>query len=159
MKGATLIAMSPDVWLGNRDDALNKKFLMKNNITCVVNCTRDLLFRENAGVTQQYRLALDDHPDDIDIMTKRLPGIVNKIGTARRNGQNILIHCRQGAQRSCAVTASYLLTEAYNSGLTQLTVQDMIDFVKDLRSEAFRPKVNFKASLLKYQRWLQNKLK
>lgn len=154
-----VIMKSPDLWIGNRDDSLNREWLESKKITCVVNCTPDLIFRPNAGVKLQHRVSVYDAEEDIPKMTRHLPDIVKKITEARRAGHNILVHCRAGQQRSAAVVAAYIMSQTLENGVCWVKPDDAIDFVKKRRSVAFRPKANFRKSLMEYSKSLESKRK
>lgn len=150
-----LILRNPNLWIGDRDDSIDRKWLQDKKITCVFNCTPDLIFRQEAGVTEQYRLSLHDDKDDIPKMTKRLPATVKKLVAARQKGHNILVHCRAGQQRSACLVAGYLLYMTTIQGKCWITTQDAVNFIKARRKEAFLPQVNFRKSLMAYQRMLK----
>ena len=132
---ATLIV--PRLWLGNRVAAADEEFLRKNNITVVFNCTKDLPF--HPSVLRRYRLPVDDNLEAAEIANMELwaPEAVYKVLAEYNNGQNILIHCFAGMQRSAALMAMTLLV------LTKQSSEEVIAYIRSKRAIAFFPGQNF----------------
>lgn len=160
-----LILRCPNLWIGDRDDSLDKKWFQEKKVTAVFNCTPDLLFRPNAGVTLQYRLSLHDDPDDIPVMTRRLPAAVRKLAAARAAGHNVLVHCRAGQQRSACLVAAYILYVMMEAKQYWISVNDVVHFIRRYRKQAFsvedpsKLQVNFRKSLVAYHKLLKEKHK
>ena len=148
------IATEPDLWIGNRDDSLNRQWLEAHNIKCVINCTPDLLFRPNAGIVKKIRLPLHDDPKDVDKMTRLLPSVVKQLAAARDAGYNVLVHCRAGQQRSACVVAAYIMYQSKRNGVQWVRETHAVEFVREHRKQAFQPRVNFRRSLSSYSRQL-----
>jgi len=136
----------PGLWLGNRNAALNDKWLKKENITVVFNATKDLPF--STSVRKQYRIPIDDNlqKEEIRNMTLWSHETVYKVLQEHNKGQVILIHCYAGMQRSAAITAMYLIAK------TGMTWQQAIQFIRNIRPIAFTPAANFKDSLIEFDR-------
>ena len=103
----------------------------------IVNCTPSLPFPEiNAHF---LRVPVKDHPNNSNTMVNILhnDGILDKINECIINGENVLINCNQGIQRSCAVCACYLVK--YH-GYTPLKA---VKYIKLKRPQAFDGQVNF----------------
>jgi len=148
----------PGIWLGNRKAALNEKWLREQNITVVFNATKDTPFAIN--VKKQYRIPVDDNlqPEEIRNMTLWSQEAVYKVmqehrsgqglgkGLGKGLGQNILIHCHAGMQRSAAIMAMYLIaTRGYSW-------QQAVSYIQGIRPIAFRPSVNFRDSLIEFDK-------
>lgn len=59
-------------------------------------------------------------------------------------GQNILVHCAAGMQRSAAIVGMYLIA---TKGMSW---QQAITYIQGIRPIAFRPSPNFKNSLIAF---------
>ena len=132
---ATLIL--PRLWLGNRVAAADGEFLRRNNITVVFNCTKDLPFYPS--VLRKYRLPVDDNLQNQEIsnMEKWAPEAVYKVLAEYARGENILIHCFAGMQRSAALMAMLLIV------ITKQPSEKVIEFIRSKRPIAFFPGQNF----------------
>jgi hypothetical protein len=71
----------------------------------IVNCSRDLPMRSPDGV----RLAIDDAPDENSRMLNFFPGVTRLIRERLWSGDEVIVHCWAGQQRSAAVVAAYLM--------------------------------------------------
>lgn len=136
------------IYIGNANDAVNKKFFIDNNISAVVNCTPDVPFLHTQ--LNGIRLILNDSGKKIDIdkMTNFLPKIVLWIDKMVRSGRNILVHCHAGIQRSATVVVAYLMSK-YKTSL-----QNTLTFVNDRRPQTFSfgMQVNFIESLRDFEK-------
>ena len=100
----------PGLWLGNALAAHDTTFLKDNNITVVINCTKDIPFNKEVD-TYKYRIPVDDSlkHEDIIKMTNSLESVLNFIEyTYSTKTRNVLIHCYAGVQRSAIVMVSFL---------------------------------------------------
>jgi protein-tyrosine phosphatase len=120
-----------NLYLGNKDAALNTSQMF----TLIVNCTKtEVDFPPNC--TNCIRIPVDDTPDESDSLlqllssTHVLQNIHNHMGP-------VLVHCRAGRQRSCAVVACYLI-RYYN-----MTPIQAVSYIKSKRPEAFFGSINF----------------
>ena len=132
----------PRVWLGNRFAAWDPEWLKQNNITVVFNCTKDLHFAEGVN-TKKYRVPVDDNlkAEEINNMTLWSPEIAYKVTHEYNQGNNILIHCAAGMQRSAAVLTMFLIT------VTGKDAPTLISYIRKKRQIAFVPQVNFRKSI------------
>lgn len=100
----------PGLWLGNVWSALDTKFLKDNNITVVINCTKDTPFNNDIDIFK-YRIPVDDSLKEEDIikMTDSLENVINFLNyTYSTKNRNVLVHCFAGVQRSAIVVAAFL---------------------------------------------------
>jgi protein-tyrosine phosphatase len=99
----------PRLWLGNFTSSQNVNFLKQNNITVIVNCTKDLPFQDIPGV-YKYRVPVHDNLEKQEIyaMSKWIEKILPVLADHYRQGRAILIHCAMGMQRSAIVTLCFL---------------------------------------------------
>lgn len=102
----------------------------------VINCTKDLPM-----VNSKYgtRLAVNDdlRPESIEIMRRNIPLMTRYIDEHVSKGQNVLVHCAAGQQRSAAVVAAYLIK--YRG----MSIDEAIKYVKSKKPDAFLSGVNF----------------
>ena len=75
----------------------------------IVNCTKDLSYQRACGAF--YRIAVDDDcsPESQQMMFESLVAIIPVLQTALKRGRRVLVHCKQGQQRSACVVAAYLM--------------------------------------------------
>ncbi len=119
-----------NLYLGNKDSINTKNFF-----TLIVNCTKtDVEFPPNC--TNCIRISVDDTPDESERLLQLLDSthVLQKI---HENVGPVLVHCRAGRQRSCAVVACYFI-KYYN-----MTPVDSIAYIKSKRQEAFFGSINF----------------
>lgn len=136
----------PGIWLGNRLAALNDKWLKENNITTVFNATKELPF--SPIIKKQYRIPVDDNlqADEIRNMTLWSHEVVYKVMKEHNQGNNILIHCFAGMQRSAAIVGMYLIAKK------GMTWNQVIPYIQGIRPIAFNPLANFKESLIAFDK-------
>lgn len=139
----------PGIWLGNRNAALNAKWLKQNEITVVFNATKDIPFTPT--IETQYRIPVDDNlqSEEIRNMTLWSHEAVYKVIKEHNAGKPMLIHCMAGMQRSAAIVAMFLIAKR------GYTAEQAITFVQGIRPIAFRPTANFRDSILAFYRSYQ----
>jgi hypothetical protein len=127
----------PGLWLGSIKAATNPDWLVNKRIRVVFNCTKDIPY--HPLVKRRYRVPVDDNLQMSEIRNLELWSfeIVFKILQEYKTGEPILIHCAAGVQRSAATMAMVLIV------LKNMTPDDAIKFIREKRSIAFRPAVNF----------------
>lgn len=146
----------PGLWLGNRTAALDEQWLGEHHIKCVFNCTKDIPFVPS--IQRKYRVPIDDNlqPEEIRNLELWSYEVVLKMTREYLTGQPMLVHCAAGMQRSAACVAMFLIA---SKGYTP---DEAIAYVKEKRSIAFRPWVNFRQSIdsfyQSYQRDVASKL-
>jgi protein tyrosine phosphatase len=151
----------PGLWLGNHNAAHDKKFLKENNITVIINCTKDIPYVNDPSISF-YRIPVDDSLEEEDIikMEKALPDVLEfLIYTHMQNNRNVLIHCFAGVQRSAIVTVSYLfvrkMIENHKSNKYEnkhKVAKEVIKYVIQKRPQAFFGGrfINFRKSFVVY---------
>jgi rhodanese-related sulfurtransferase len=77
----------------------------------IINCSRDLPMLSPTGV----RLAIDDAPQENERMLGFFPRATQLIRRKLREGDEVIVHCWAGQQRSAAVMAAYLMKYAHMS--------------------------------------------
>jgi protein-tyrosine phosphatase len=134
----------PGVWLGNKQASENAKWMKEEEITVVFNATKDLPF--STTIKKQYRIPVDDNlqSEEIRNMTLWSQEAVYKVMQQHNQGNNILIHCYAGMQRSAAIMAMFLIaTRGY-------TAEQAITYIQGIRPIAFRPQTNFRESIAEF---------
>jgi protein-tyrosine phosphatase len=99
-------------------------------------------------IKKQYRIPVDDNlqPEEIRNMTLWSQEAVYKVMQEHNQGQTMLIHCHAGMQRSAAIMAMYLIaTRGYSA-------QQAITYVQEIRPIAFRPRANFRDSIIEFDK-------
>lgn len=151
----------PGLWLGDINSSHNTTFLKDNNITIIINCTKDIPYINDPGMSL-YRIPVDDslEDEDIIIMEKSLSDVLEfLLYTHKQNSRNVLIHCFAGVQRSAIVTLSYLfllqMTENYKNGVNEdkrKVANDTLKYIIRKRPQAFfgGKYINFKPSFENY---------
>jgi protein-tyrosine phosphatase len=98
----------PNIYLGNYNSSQNLEFLKNNNIKLIINCSKDLNFIDNYQC-HKIRIPIDDNRifKNYDLLDHI--NILEIIQEYRNKNENILIHCRFGAQRSANIILLYLI--------------------------------------------------
>lgn len=130
----------PNLWIGSERDAMSASFFKKHTIRLVVNATANIPFGEHADAGR-YRIPVDDHPDENEVMLRHLPIVVPLIDDVLRHGHGVLVHCRAGMQRSATVVAAYLM---WKRGLT---TDQALEFINKRKHETFWPVATFEKAL------------
>ena len=136
----------PGIWLGNTRAALNDKWLSEKGITVVFNASKDLPF--SSKIKTQFRIPVDDNlqPEEIRNMTLWSHEIIYNVFKKYNRGDTILIHCAAGMQRSAAIVAMFIIIKL------GLNWYQAIQYIQNIRPIAFRPAVNFKASIIAFDK-------
>jgi protein-tyrosine phosphatase len=136
----------PHLWLGNYKAAYDINFIEKNNITAIINCTVSFPFIEHENIKYKYRFPILDNNEEeqIELMYLSLTNAADLIHSLIESGNNILVHCYAGKQRSPTILLSYIL-KYWDVDLNKAieTVQIICPFI-------YKPKFNFKVALEKW---------
>ena len=99
------IEILPNLWIGNNELL---KYKEKLNIDYIINCSKDLNFIDNYQC-HKIRIPIDDNRifKNYDLLDHI--NILEIIQEYRNKNENILIHCRFGAQRSANIILLYLI--------------------------------------------------
>jgi dual specificity phosphatase 12 len=142
------------LWLGSKTDAYDEDFIVKKNITNILNCTKTVSFPpfyETMRGLKYYRLPIDDQPDNYknereqQQMYSKLNMITDYIHTALSSEQSILVHCYAGKQRSAAVIAAYMMKYG------KIGMHISIDYIKAKKPTCFSPMINFEYALQQFE--------
>ena len=136
------------LWLGNIVDAGNRSFI--NSLDIVINCSKDINFLSKN--TKNIRIPVDDNLEEVEIknLLKFLPKITGFIHSALKKNKNILVHCHAGKQRSASVVAAYLIR------YLDISLEKAILLIRTKRDIIFTPCINFKSSLIKFEKTFRN---
>jgi len=99
-----------NVFVGNYAFALNKKMLLDNKITYILNCGNGLKnFYEKERIFKYLHIPLyDSKTQELESYTQKINNFIEEGST---NNNKILIHCGEGVSRSAAVCLLYLITK------------------------------------------------
>lgn len=103
------------LYLGNKSDAFNIKFLVSRNINCIINTTNEVQFIKNSGKIQCIRVPISDNfPENEKEKYNRdyflqLDQLCKLIDLKLQQNCNILIHCKHGKYRSTCLVIAYLM--------------------------------------------------
>lgn len=145
----------PNLWLGNRNAALNDQWLREKQINAVFNCTKDIPFA--SGNRRMYRIPVDDNLQEDEIRNLELWSweAVFKVAKEMSQGNRVLVHCAAGMQRSAAVVAMYCVSQF------RCSADEAIAYTKRRRPVAFLGNANFYKSIKGFQdsffRFIQEK--
>ena len=168
-----------NLWLGDYQSTLDLDFLVKNQISVIINCTPDIPYiyevldsKDLSKIKnlETFRIPVLDSLLEHDILLmeqyyhKVIPFILNKL---IRENKNVLVNCYAGKQRSASVVAAVLYvildnniiyipnlhnTSGNTAGNTAGNMNNIIKFILKKRPVAFSfgLRVNFKKSLEKF---------
>ena len=144
----------PNLYLGSIESSENFDFIQKNNISVIVNWSKDILNKfslnllkniEDAPINVQewlynnsyyikyYRIPVDDSGKNIDIedFYKYIKMYLHLIINEYNNGKHILIHCLAGNQRSAAFVVAFVMV------YKKISLQESINFVLKKKPNIF----------------------
>jgi len=139
-----------NIYIGNINTAQNTDFIKNNNISIIINCSKDIPFYYNHTVN--YRIPVNDDLStaSIVLMTHYLKHLIPIINNHLNKGEILFIHCRAGMQRSATFLAGLLM---YHYKLDKHAV---ITLIKNKRFVCFLPSGNFNISLDIYSNYLKH---
>lgn len=110
---SSAVEILPNLWLGNIKASRNRDFIVTNKINCVINCTKNYDFDQEALLpdTKKIRIAVSDTgtPEANRAMLSLLDRGVTYIHRQLVRGDRVLVHCYAGKQRSPAVICAYII--------------------------------------------------
>jgi len=154
------------IWVGNYITGQDVNFIKKNNIKLIINCTENLEWIDQSKLSLQDLIyfsrtvkferipVLDSLKErDFEIMYEHLDYVLNKMFNSFLRGENILIYCHMGRQRSQIVMAAFLYKyKEYFPEKNFNTKDDVFNYILSKRPQAFSYgfRVNFLPSFNKY---------
>ena len=141
-----LYKIIPHLWLGDVRDIQN----IPETVTIVINCTKDIPFYYKNKTN--IRIDVNDLGDDTYNILHYWTNtdIFQQISQEINKGNDVLVHCYAGRQRSAATIAAYLVW------CRLYTKNDAIAHIRSIKREAFFPYANFDTSLSLYAVYLDN---
>ncbi|KYQ96800.1 leucine-rich repeat-containing protein (LRR) [Tieghemostelium lacteum] len=134
------------LYLGCRECAMNKNWLLQNNITHILTVAQlNPLYSD----LFKYKCIKIDDVDSEDIY-KYFKEIVEFIEEGRTSGGGVLVHCRAGVSRSATSIIAYLMTK------NNITYQEAFNLTVSKRNRIC-PNLGFRAQLKKYEETLFKK--
>jgi protein-tyrosine phosphatase len=117
----------------------------------IVNCTRHI---SSIPTIETTRIGIHDDPNESATLLKEIESthVLEKIHNSRTKGQNVLVHCHAGMQRSCAVVAMYLIK--YHG----MTPEEVFRFLPTKRPIAFLPEPTFRKAIYDFYNSLHSKM-
>jgi predicted protein tyrosine phosphatase len=145
VRGNNADEIYPRIWLGNRRAAMDPDYLQSQHIDTVFNCSKDLPFHPYAR--NRYRLPVADNlmPTEIQHMGDWAWETMQCLVREYNLGRTILVHCRAGMQRSAAVCTMFLMLHA------GMTFDQAYMHLRAKRPIVFRPMINFKSAILRFE--------
>jgi protein-tyrosine phosphatase len=161
----------PNLYLGSIEASENFDFIEKNNISVIVNCSKDIVNKfslnllkpiEDAPIEVQkwlinnsyyikyYRIPVDDSgkKKDIEDFYKYVKEILHIIIDKYNNGKKILVHCLAGNQRSASFVSAFLMV------YKNISLKDSIKFMLEKKPNVFffGNQINFMDALIKIEK-------
>ena len=144
----------PNLYLGSIEASENFDFIQNNNISVIVNCSKDINNKfllnllknidnaplevqkwlyDNSYYIKYYRIPVNDSGKNIDIedFYKYTSELLYLIIDEYKKGKNILVHCLAGNQRSAAFICAFIMF--YN----KLSLKDSIKYVLEKKPNVF----------------------
>jgi protein-tyrosine phosphatase len=129
----------PGLWIGDKEVALDSKWLKHHKITVVINCTRSQPFpNPDANLSHVLRVSVNDNlePTEIEKMRKYLDPVSAKIAEWLPH-HNILVHCYAGRQRSSSIILAYVTKYG------EMELDHAIELLRTKKTDACLPQFNF----------------
>jgi protein-tyrosine phosphatase len=132
----------PNLWLTDKNVALDPNFIRLRRIQLVINCTKDVGIAKVSGIRTQ-RIPVNDSLQYHDVLSlyQYLPRITTIMGQAYQKRIPMLVHCYAGRQRAATVVASFLMR------YMGMDWPNAVKTIQSKRPAAFRPGINFAQAL------------
>lgn len=144
----------PNLYLGSIEASENFDFIQNNNISVIVNCSKDINNKfslnllkniENAPLDVQkwlydnsyyikyYRIPVNDSGKDVDIKDfyKYTSELLEVIIEEYKKGKHILVHCLAGNQRSAAFICAFIMV------YKRISLKESIKYVLEKKPNVF----------------------
>ncbi|MDB4769325.1 dual specificity protein phosphatase family protein [bacterium] len=100
--------ITPQLFLGNENNARNLPWLRSKGITHIVNISQEVP-NYFPGKFGYLNFKIDDIPSEANNLAKNLYQISLFIDSVINSGGKVLVHCRAGVSRSASVVIYYLM--------------------------------------------------
>ena len=138
--------ITDNIFLGDRNDANDIKFITKNNINIIFNITKDIPNYFSSKI-QYYNFKIEDSiEENIYNIFEEITNLINNINSK----SNILIHCREGKSRSATCVIAYLIK------YKNISLYDAFNLTKNKRN-IIQPNIQFFNCLIKWELNIHNK--
>ena len=144
----------PNLYLGSIESSENFDFLQKNNISVIVNCSKDIINKfslnllkniedaplevqkwlyDNSYYIKYYRIPVNDSGKECDIedFYKYTNDLLYIIIDEYNKGKHILVHCLAGNQRSAAFICAFIMF------YKKISLDDSIKYVLEKKPNVF----------------------
>lgn len=127
-----------NLWLGDFKSSQDEKFIKKNNIKLIINVSKDLQFL-NIDNIKKIRIPIHDDKSkkSNEILLQRFGLIYNDVKRELDNNNGVLVHCKQGIQRSAAFVTLFIMK------YKNMTNKKALDFIKKKKPCVFYNNCNF----------------
>ena len=168
----------PNLFLGSIEASQNFDFIKNNNISVIVNCSKDIIdsyslnllnpienapidvqnwLYENSYYIKYYRIPVDDNgkEHEIENFYEYTIKLLNVIINEYKKGKKILVHCLAGNQRSASFICAFIIL------YKNISLNDSIKILLDKKPNVFffGSKINFIRALEKIEHnILENKI-
>ena len=165
----------PSLYLGSIESSQDFNFIESNNISVIVNCSKDIdnkfsinllkplkeapeivqkWLYDNSYYIKYYRVPVDDSGKDVDIKEFYIyvKNIIEQIIDEYKKGKKILVHCLAGNQRSASFVVIFIMY------YKKLSLEESIKFVLEKKPNVFffGSRMNFMNALLKFEKDINN---
>ena len=137
----------PWLYLGDYMNANNNEELKLLKIKYILNCAFEIKVENIPSGIKYCKLDLIDNPE-MNI-TKYFEKAFAFIELARKNNDNILIHCKLGRSRSVSILIAYMV-KYYD-----FNVKQAMEFIQSKRKQ-IKPNYGFIKQLYSYERYISN---
>lgn len=124
-----------NLYLGDFISSSDKSFLNTSKIETIINCTNDLPFYDIK--INNYRCGISDitinNKKENEHYIKKINTFLKIINSSLKENKNVLIHCRNGMQRSAIMVAAYLIK------YENFDKNKALEHIKKIRWVAFLP--------------------
>lgn len=132
----------PNLWLTDKNVALDANFIRQRRIQVVINCTKDQPYAKVTGL-KCHRIPVNDslqYHDTVNLY-QYLPKITAIMGKYYSKQIPILVHCYAGRQRAATVVAAFIMR------FIGMDWSNAVKMIQTKRPSAFRPGINFAQAL------------
>ena len=133
------------IYLGNFLNANNNEEIRQLNITYVLNCAYEIKLFDLPKDINYCHLNIIDNPQEN--LLQYFDKAFSFIESARKNSENILIHCKMGRSRSTSILIAYMIK------YFGFSAQKALEFIK-LRRKEINPNIGFIGQLYSYERYI-----
>jgi len=160
----------PNLFIGSIESSQNFDFIKNNQISVIVNCSKDIVdsfslnllkpieeapidvqnwLYENSYYIKYYRIPVDDNgkEQEIENFYEYTIKLLNIIKNEYDKNKKILVHCLAGNQRSAAFTCAFIML------YKNLSLNESIKLLLDKKPNVFffGTKINFIEALKKIE--------